>query len=130
MYRPFMRTASIALLACVAVLTIQVAAQVPAGWSVRVDRSTSASDPDNTPNLKFATMGKGFHVTSGPAGVFWNPANTTTGDFGLDRIQVLPAAAAVPTISAPGQAALVLLILALAASALRRARRLHPGVAG
>jgi hypothetical protein len=76
-----MRIASIALLACVAVLTIQVAAQVPAGWSVRVDRSTSASDPDNTPNLKFATMGKGFHVTSGPAGVFWNPANTTTGDF-------------------------------------------------
>jgi hypothetical protein len=76
-----MRIASIALLACVAVLTIQVAGQVPAGWSVRVDRSTSASDPDNTPNLKFATMGKGFHVTSGPAGVFWNPANTTTGDF-------------------------------------------------
>jgi hypothetical protein len=26
-------------------------------------------------------MGKGFHVTSGPAGTFWNPANTATGDF-------------------------------------------------
>jgi hypothetical protein len=81
MYRPFIRIASIALLACVAVLSLQVAAQVPAGWTVRVDRSTSASDPDNTPNLKFATMGKGFHVTGGPAGVFWNPANTATGDF-------------------------------------------------
>jgi hypothetical protein len=62
-------------------LAVPVLAQVPAGWSVRVDRSQSAADPDNTPNLKFATMGKGFHVTTGPAGVFWNPANTASGDF-------------------------------------------------
>jgi hypothetical protein len=52
--------------------------------------------------------------------------NTTTGDFGLDRIQVLPAAAAVPTISAPGQLALALLVLALAALAIRRTRPVHP----
>jgi hypothetical protein len=26
-------------------------------------------------------MGKGFHVTGGPAGTFWNPANTAKGDF-------------------------------------------------
>ena len=58
-----------------------LAAQVPPGWSVRIDRSTSVADPDNTPNLKFATMGKGFHVTGGPAGVFWNPANTAAGDY-------------------------------------------------
>jgi hypothetical protein len=64
-----------------AALTTSLSAQAPAGWSVRTDRSTNASDPDNTPNLKFATMGKGFHVTSGPAGTFWNPANTATGDF-------------------------------------------------
>jgi hypothetical protein len=64
-----------------AALTTSLNAQAPAGWSVRTDRSTNASDPDNTPNLKFATMGKGFHVTSGPAGTFWNPANTATGDF-------------------------------------------------
>jgi hypothetical protein len=42
-----------------------------------------ALDPDDTPDLKFMTMGKGFHVTSGPAGTFWNPANTATGDFTL-----------------------------------------------
>ena len=65
----------------IALITVPAAAQAPAGWSVRIDRSQSATDPDNTPNLKFATMGKGFHVTSGPAGVFWNPANTATGDF-------------------------------------------------
>lgn len=71
----------LALALSVAALATPVAAQAPAGWSVRIDRSRSASDPDNTPNLKFATMGKGFHVTGGPAGVFWNPANLAAGDY-------------------------------------------------
>ena len=70
-----------AVLAIAVSSAVSVAAQAPAGWSVRVDRSTSPSDPDNTPNLKFATMGTGFHVTGGPAGVFWNPANTATGNY-------------------------------------------------
>src|SRR5262245_23799190 len=71
----------LAVLAIVVLSVVSVAAQAPSGWSVRVDRSTSPSDPDNTPNLKFVTMGKGFHVTGGPAGVFWNPANTATGNY-------------------------------------------------
>jgi hypothetical protein len=70
-----------AVLASVALSVVSVAAQAPAGWSVRVDRSTSPSDPDNTPDLKFVRMGTGFHVTGGPAGVFWNPANTATGNY-------------------------------------------------
>jgi hypothetical protein len=65
----------------VAVLTLPIAAQSPEGWSVRIDRSQSAADPDDNPNLKFVTMGKGFHVTAGPAGVFWNPKNTATGNY-------------------------------------------------
>lgn len=56
-------------------------AQAPEGWMVRVDRSTSASDPDDNPNLKVATVGKGFQVTGGPAGTFWNPKNAASGDF-------------------------------------------------
>ena len=76
MFRRLLALASITPL-----LIVSVAAQAPQGWTVRVDRSQSASDPDDTPNLKFATMGKGFHVTSGPAGTFWNPANTASGDF-------------------------------------------------
>ena len=75
------RLATTFLPALLAIFIAPLAAQAPQGWRVRVDRSTSASDPDNTPNLKFATMGKGFHVTGGPAGVFWNPANTVTGDY-------------------------------------------------
>jgi hypothetical protein len=58
-----------------------LAAQAPDGWKVRIDRSTSAQDPDDTPELKFTTMGKGFHVTGGPAGTFWNPASTAKGNF-------------------------------------------------
>jgi hypothetical protein len=64
-----------------ALLTGPLLAQAPEGWRVRVDRSQSAQDPDDTPQLKFMTMGKGFHVTGGPAGTFWNPANTAMGDF-------------------------------------------------
>jgi hypothetical protein len=69
---------------CVAVamaVVAPLAAQAPTGWKVRLDRSTNAQDPDNTPNLKVATVGKGFRVTGGPAGTFWNPANTGTGAF-------------------------------------------------
>jgi hypothetical protein len=69
------------LVGLVGLLTVPVAAQTPAGWKVRVDRSTSASDPDDTPELKFVTMGQGLHVTGGPAGTFWNPANTASGNF-------------------------------------------------
>jgi hypothetical protein len=69
------------IIAVLTALTVPLAAQAPAGWKVRVDRSQSAGDPDNTPNLKVVTMGKGFHVTGGPAGTFWNPANTAAGDY-------------------------------------------------
>jgi hypothetical protein len=64
-----------------ALCVVPLAAQAPAGWMARVDRSQSAQDPDDTPQLKFVTMGKGFHVTSGPAATFWNPTNTATGNF-------------------------------------------------
>lgn len=60
-----------------------VAAQAPAGWHERLDRSTSASDPDNTPDVKFASAGKGFQVTTGPAVVLWKDANTASGNFTL-----------------------------------------------
>jgi hypothetical protein len=69
------------LAALLAAVTVPLAAQAPEGWKVRIDRSTNAADPDDNPNLKFMTMGKGFHVTGGPAGTFWNPANTATGTY-------------------------------------------------
>jgi hypothetical protein len=58
-----------------------LAAQAPAGWQMRLDRSTNAADPDSTPDVKFVTMGNGFHVTTGPAVVLWKPENTLTGTY-------------------------------------------------
>jgi hypothetical protein len=58
-------------------------AQTPKGWRVRVDRSTSASDPDAAGAVKFVTSGSGFHATNPQAAVFWNPANTATGNYSL-----------------------------------------------
>ena len=68
-------------LALLTLLVVPLSAQAPEGWMVRVDRSQSAADPDDTPNLKVTTIGKGFQVTGGPAGTFWNPKNTAAGDF-------------------------------------------------
>jgi hypothetical protein len=69
------------LAALIAALAAPLAAQTADGWKVRIDRSQNASDPDDSPELKFMAMGKGFHVTGGPAGTFWNPANTATGNY-------------------------------------------------
>jgi plastocyanin len=68
-------------MALAASLVTPLAAQTPAGLKMRVDRSTDAQDPDDNPELKVVTAGKGYRVTGGPAGVFWNPANTATGNF-------------------------------------------------
>src|SRR3979409_1540673 len=58
-------------------------AQTPQGWKMRVDRSTAASDPDAPGDIKFVTMGSGFHATNPQAAVYWNPANTVSGAYTL-----------------------------------------------
>ena len=75
------RHVSAAMFALIAVTPL--IAQSPQGWMVRVDRSTSASDPDAAGAIKFVTMGTGFHATNPQAAVFWNPANTVTGNYSL-----------------------------------------------
>ena len=60
-----------------------LAAQTPQGWKMRVDRSTAASDPDATGDIKFVTQGSGFHATNPQAAVYWNPANTAAGTYTL-----------------------------------------------
>ena len=70
---------SVALLALLAV--VPLLAQTPKGWMLRVDRSTSASDPDAAGDIKFVAKGSGFHATNPQAAVYWNPANTASGDY-------------------------------------------------
>jgi hypothetical protein len=49
---------------------------LPAGWTGRTDRPNAKLE-----DAKFVAMGKGFHVTSGPAAIYWNAANRVTGPF-------------------------------------------------
>lgn len=48
---------------------------MPQGWQLRLDRANATAAP------KFVEMGDGFHATTGPAAIFWNPAHNMTGDF-------------------------------------------------
>jgi hypothetical protein len=75
------RHVQVALLALAAIAPL--AAQAPKGWKVRVDRSTSASDPDAAGAISFVTMGAGFHATNPQAAVYWNPANSAAGAYTL-----------------------------------------------
>jgi hypothetical protein len=75
------RPIHVALLALVAISPLL--AQTPQGWKMRVDRSTAASDPDAAGDIKFVTMGSGFHATNPQAAVYWNPANTASGTYTL-----------------------------------------------
>jgi hypothetical protein len=75
------RHVQIAMLALAAIAPL--AAQSPKGWKVRVDRSTSASDPDAAGAISFVTHGSGFHATNPQAAVYWNPANTASGTYTL-----------------------------------------------
>ena len=47
---------------------------LPAGWMGRTDRPT-----DKLTDAKFVAMGSGYHVTSGPAAIYWNPKNVVHG---------------------------------------------------
>lgn len=53
--------------------------ELPAGWKVRVDRAdASAAD------VKFWNMAPGWHTTTGPAAILYNPANTASGEYHLE----------------------------------------------
>ncbi|HJU76216.1 MAG TPA: hypothetical protein VJ717_20920 [Gemmatimonadaceae bacterium] len=47
-----------------------------AGWEARLDRAGQKVE-----DLKFVSMGPGFHVTSGPAAIYFSPANEAKGNY-------------------------------------------------
>lgn len=51
--------------------------QRPEGWQVRFDRSGSTEADMEM----WVEMPPGWHITTGPAGIFWNPAVTASGTF-------------------------------------------------
>jgi hypothetical protein len=58
-------------------------AQAPKGWKLHSDHSADASDPDAPGANKFVVSGSGFHATNAMAAIYWNPANTVTGNYTL-----------------------------------------------
>ena len=64
-------------------IAVPASAQAPEGWTFRVDPSRNPGDPDRSSEVAFAKMEPGFHVTTGPAAVMYNPANTATGTYTL-----------------------------------------------
>jgi len=52
----------------------------PPGWSVRFDQD-GATEADLE---SFVAMPPGWHVTSGPAAIYWNPGSTVSGEFRIE----------------------------------------------
>lgn len=59
-------------------LAAQNAPKLPADWKIRPDRATA-----DLSTLSFETMPPGWHVTTGPSLILWNPSMTATGNFTL-----------------------------------------------
>lgn len=54
--------------------------RAPEGWTIRLDdkeRDAALAD------TRFVTMGSGFHVTSGPAAIYYRATDTVTGPFAV-----------------------------------------------
>ncbi len=52
----------------------------PEGWEVRFDRAGSTEADLEM----FVEMPPGWHITTGPAGIFWDPAMTASGTYRLE----------------------------------------------
>jgi hypothetical protein len=63
------------------------------GWTGRIDPQSEKQGRKIT-DAKFVGMGSGYHVTAGPAAVYWNPATTGTGNYSVSATftQTKPAA--------------------------------------
>lgn len=50
------------------------------GWTGKID-ANEGKNGSTINSAKFAKEGDGFHITTGPAVTYWNPANTAKGDY-------------------------------------------------
>ena len=54
---------------------------LPAGWAVRFDPPRPGRAAPKLEDVRFVAMGGGFHVTSGPAAVYYNPKDAARGSY-------------------------------------------------
>jgi hypothetical protein len=50
---------------------------------MRVDRSENANDPDDVPEVTITPVGENFRVSTGPAVIIWDEAQTASGEYTL-----------------------------------------------
>lgn len=53
------------------------------GWMGKID-AREATSGAKLEDSKLVTMGQGLHVTTGPAVVYWNPANVASGNYTVE----------------------------------------------
>jgi len=56
--------------------TIQGGGKLPSGWQARLDQAAAKIE-----NVKIEAMGNGLHFTSGPAGIYYRPADKASGAY-------------------------------------------------
>lgn len=63
--------------------------EVPEGWEVRLDRDIEdvviGSDPESS-DIYFVNMTPGWHITSGPAAIYYHPSNTASGSYEISAV--------------------------------------------
>jgi hypothetical protein len=61
--------------------------QVPPGWTARYDDGQERPlGADDSAEVYLVTMTPGWHVTTGPAGIYWHPASTASGAYSLRSV--------------------------------------------
>lgn len=65
------------------------------GWTGRLDPKPEAQGRKIT-EAKFYVAGTGLHVTSGPAAIYWNPANTVPANYSVHATFIQQSASAHP----------------------------------
>jgi hypothetical protein len=53
----------------------------PSGWHVRTETNRQTGQPAPLANVKFSGMGDGYHVTVGPAAIYWRDRDTISGNY-------------------------------------------------
>ncbi len=61
--------------------------EVPDGWEWRFDKTgadVNVGSDSESADVFFVNMTPGWHITTGPAGIYYHPENIAEGDFTLD----------------------------------------------
>lgn len=54
-------------------------ANLPEGWHLRLDR-----DNQNPADVQFMVMAPGWHITTGPSTILWDPTTTASGNYRVE----------------------------------------------